>query len=206
MPPWASEGGSVSDEKRKLSRFGWYVVQVTAGSEKRMCEAIGQACEELDGRSGGEGPRVGLKECFCPRYASRKKRMGNWHDTTRTLLPGYVIAVARHPAGLAHALRGLKDFARVLASEETYLPLDEAEREWLESQTTPADRVVPLSFACKEGDRLVVTDGPLEGNEAMITRLDRKNCIAHVEFHAGQMTLKTTVGLVVMPSGMVRQI
>ena len=194
------------DGKRKLARCGWYVVQVTAGNEKRMCEAIERACEELDGESSSGKPRVGLKECFCPRYASRKKRMGSWHDTTRSLLPGYVIAVVREPAGLARALRGLNDYARVLSSEKAYSPLDEAERDWMESQTKPEDRIVPLSFGCRVGDELVVTDGPLKGNEAMITKLDRKNCIAHVELHAGQMTLKTTVGLVIMPSGVVRQV
>ena len=192
--------------ERKRAGCGWYVVQVTPGSERRMCAAIERSCEELDGGAGG-GPRIRLEECFCPRYASRKKRMGNWHDTTRMLLPGYVIAVVRNPARLALALRGLGDFARVLSSsdEKAYSPLDEAEREWLESQTVPGERIVPMSFAVKEGAKVVVTDGPLAGNEAMITRIDRKNCIAHVEFHAGTMTLRTTVGLAIMPSGVVRQ-
>ena len=201
------ESGGPEKERgrgRRLRHCGWYVVQVTAGSERRMCAAIRRACAEADERAGE--PRVGLEEVFNPRYASRKKRMGNWYDTVRMLLPGYVIAVVRHPAGLARALRGLEGFARVLASQETYSPLDKAEREWLESQTRPGERIVPLSFGCKRGDKLIVSEGPLKGREAMITKLDRKNCIAHVELHVGQMTLKTAVGLVVMPSGKVRNL
>lgn len=185
---------------------GWYVVQVSTGGEERMCARITRACADADDRAQDGQQTVGLRECFSPRFASRKKWKGEWLDIERPLLPGYVIADVDNPAALARALRGIPDFARVLAAEETYAPLDERERTWLESQTKVDKRVVPLSFAYKEGDKLTVTDGPLKGNEVLIKKLDRKNSMAHIEFHVGPMTFKATVGLVIMPSGKVRQL
>ena len=187
------------DEERRRPRPGWYVIQVSTGSEDRMCRAITRVCKELDEAAEEGASTVGLKECFSFRFASRKKRMGEWHDINRALLPGYVIADVRDPAMLARALRNLRSFARVVTSGEAYSPLDDDERRWLESQSRVGERVIPLSFGYKEGDALVITSGPLKGNEAMVTRVDRKNCMANVELHVGSITFKTTVGLVVLP-------
>ena len=129
--------------------------------------------------------------------------MGQWHDVNQALLPGYVIADVDNPVLLAQELRGIREFCHVLSGDETYSPLADAERQWLEMQTRQDDRTIPLSFGVREGEKLTVTKGPLKGNEALITKIDRKNCIAHVEFHAGQITLKTTVGLAIMPGGQV---
>ena len=37
------------------------------------------------------------------------------------------------------------------------------------------------------------------GPMGVIEKVDRKNSLAHLEFHMGQMTIKTTVGLAVVP-------
>ena len=169
-------------EQRRPPQPSWYIVQVESGSEERMCHAIRRACKELDRTLDGAS-HVGLAECFSPRFKTRKKRMGEWYDTERALLPGYVVAVAQDPAMLARALQNLQDFARVLANGQTYSPLDEAERRWLEAQSKEGDRTVPLSFGFKDGGKLVVTSGPLKGYETMVTSIDRKNCMAHVELH-----------------------
>jgi len=192
-------------ESTASPKSGWYFVQVNTGSEDRMCDVIVRACAEHDDAAPRE-ERVGLKECFNPKFASRRKWKGDWQNIERPLLPGYVIVDVRNPAILAQTLRSIRAFCRVLAAEETYIPLSERERGWVESQTKIDDRVIPLSFGYKEGDKLTVTDGPLAGNEVMITSFDRKNCLAHIEFHLGPMTFKTTVGLVIMPSGKVRQV
>ena len=183
----------------------WYVVQVTTGREDAMCATIERACREHDGAA-EPGGRIGLRECFSPKFQRRRKWKGEWQDVERAFLPGYVIAVTDNPAALAQALRGVREFCRVLAVEETYIPLAERERALLETHTGQPDRVIPLSFGYKAGDRLTVTEGPLAGNEVMITKLDRQNCLAHIEFRVGPITFKATVGLVVMPSGKVRQV
>lgn len=182
----------------------WYVMQVATGSENRMRADIERACESHDGQTSA-ADMVGLRELFSPKFASRKKRKGEWVDIERDLLPGYLIADVKNVDVLARVLREVSGFCRLLSDGETYEPLNEAECDWIATQTQPGERVLPLSFGFKEGEKLTVTGGPLKGSEVMVTKLDRKNCMAHVEFHAGTMTIKTTVGLVIMPSGVVRQ-
>ena len=178
---------------------GWYVIQVSTGSEQRMCRAIERACAEHDDAAESDDSRVGLKECFSPRFASRKKRKGQWYDVERALLPGYVIADVRNPMMLAHALHSVNAFCRVLSSDETYVPFDSYEQEWIEAYTSKGERVVPMSFGHRENDSVKIVNGPLRGQEARITRIDRSNCMAHLEFHVGPIRIKTTVGLGILP-------
>jgi len=172
----------------------WYVVQVRGGQEARMCDVVKAACEEHN-KTAGPGKSVRLDECFSPRFKGKKKWKGDWRDVEYPLTPGYVIAATDDPMKLASALSSVSGLCRVMTAGEAYVPLSEDERLWVEQQTHKGDRVVPMSFGYKEGDKLVVTEGPLKGQEGRIVRIDRRNCLAHLEFHVGPMTLKTSVGL-----------
>jgi len=142
----------------RTQKPGWYVVQVRTGQEDRMCEVVRRVCDEYDDNASDPHERVNLRECFNPRFKSQRKRKGQFHDVEYPMLPGYVIADVDNPAMLAHALRSVRELCRVLAAEETYVPLNDNEREWVETQTRPADRVFPLSFGYKEWIQL---DGKL---------------------------------------------
>ena len=73
--------------------------------------------------------------------------------------------------------------------EKTYAPLSEG------------DRTIPMSFAYKEGDRVVVVGGPLEGCEFMISRINRRQSIAELEMKTEDgKSVKATVGLAVFPT------
>ena len=126
---------------------------------------------------------------------------GSWEDVVKQLLPGYVIAVTREPAALVQALRGVPEFARMLSVGETFVPLHEEERTWMEEFTCEGDRTVPMSLAVKTGDSFVVTDGPLKGREGLITRVNRRKCLAFLELHVGGKKITTTVGLAIAPEG-----
>lgn len=180
-----------------MDKAQWYVVQVDTGRERAACEVIERACQQQDDLLGAEGPLLG--EVFSPSYRTRFKRHGEWRDEERLLLPGYVVAVTSEPWRLAHVLRGISGYTRILTMGETFAPLAEDDRSWIERWTTEGDRSIPMSVAYKEGDRVVVTKGPLKGHEGMITRIKRRLCLAELEIHAGQMTIRTTVGLAVLP-------
>ena len=140
-----------------------------------------------------------LEECFSPTYEYRRKLRGEWVRQEMLLLPGYVIAVTRDPWALARVLRATPEFTRLLAMGTQFVPLSANDRSWMERWTTEDDRTIPMSVAYKEGDAVVVTDGPLVGQEAMIVRVNRRKRVAHLEIHAGQLTIHTTVGLEVLP-------
>lgn len=148
-----------------------------------------------------EGPTAEpiLEECFSPTYEYRRKLRGEWVRQEMLLLPGYVIAVTRDPWELARVLRRTPAFTRLLAMGTNIVPLSANDRSWMERWTTRDDRTIPMSVAYKEGDAVVVTDGPLVGQEAMIVRVNRRKRVAHLEIHAGQLTIHTTAGLEVLP-------
>ena len=148
--------------------------------------------------AGADGQSL-LDECFVPRYRTQFKLHGEWHDEERLLLPGYVVAVTANPWELARVLRGVSGLTRILKMGETFSPLSDDDKGWLERWTTEGDRTIPMSVAHKEGDRIVVTEGPLRGHEAMIVRVRRRQSQADLEIHAGQLTIRTTVGLAVLP-------
>ena len=180
-----------------MAKPGWYVVQVETGREQGACEAIERAGRLADGRDAGGGPLV--REAFSPRYTSRFKLHGEWRDEERRLLPGYVVVVTEEPWRLAQALRGVPGFTRVLKAGETFAPLKDEDRGWIERWTTEGDRTIPMSVAYKAGDRIVVTEGPLKGREGLIKKVRRRQCLAELEIRAGTMTIRTTVGLAVLP-------
>ena len=187
----------------------WYVIQVETGRERSACKAIERACRQaqaaerqhaLDADEDVPATEASLlQECFAPSYQTQFKLHGAWHNEERLLLPGYVMAVTSNPWKLAHVLRGVAGLTKLLRMGETFAPLSDDDRAWIERWTTEGDRTIPMSIAYKEGDRVVVTEGPLKGHEAMITKVNRRKSLAELEIHAGQLTIRTTVGLAVLP-------
>lgn len=169
----------------------WYVVQVMGGQESKMCARIRRACVEAHSDV--------LEECFSPSFMTRRKCKGKWRQVQKNLLPGYVIAVTSDAAKLQRVLWAIREFARVIKVGETYVPLAKDERAWIDAYTNKGERVIPLSVAYKEGDRIVVESGPLKGREGAITRINRKKCQATIELHVGGKRLTTQVGLAVLP-------
>lgn len=174
---------------------GWYVVQVQAGREGAVCELIKRVASEGADES---GPRL-LAECFTPRFVTRRKCRGEWRDMQKLLFPGYVIAVTGRPEELALRMREVPEFALLLSMGETFVPLREDERVWMEELAEDGDRTVALSTAVKDGDSIRVTEGPLRGREGIIKKVNRHKCLAHLEVSIAGKRVTTTVGLAVLP-------
>lgn len=173
--------------------LGWYAVQVAPGKEEPTCRLM----RRLVGADS-------LSEVFVPRYECQKKVRGQWRACRPVLFPGYVIAVTPSVEALRLRLRGVPEFTRVLAMGETYLPLGDADRAWIESLTSAGQRTVPMSQGVVEGDRVVVTSGPLVGREGWISAVNRQKGLAFLEVEMFGRRLKTRVGLAIVarrPSG-----
>lgn len=176
-----------------MQRAGWYVIQVQSGKEQAMRQLIERVCAEAD--AVGIETKPLLNECFTPQFITRRKYGNEWRDVKKFLLPGYLVAVTERPEALAERLRAIPEFARMLSVGESFVPLNEAERAWMDEFTSQGNRVVPMSMAVKDGDAIVVTSGPLKGKEALITKVNRRKCLAFVELYVGGMKITTTVGL-----------
>lgn len=162
----------------------WYVVQVATGRERAMCELIGRVA-----------PKGLVGECFSPRYQTQKKVKGEWLDVECPLLPGYVIVDTAEPELLMQTLRKIPDFTRLLSMGETVVPLDKRDTEWIGAFTQKGRRTIPMSMGVMEGDRVVVTEGPLVGREALIKRVNRHKSLAILELQICGRTVTIKVGL-----------
>ena len=186
-----------------MRKAGWYVVQVFTGHENHACEAILRTCALVEKLEAAEHPELGesqlLQECFSPTFTHRLKFRGEWREVQRALMPGYVIAVTTDPVKLQRILRATPGFTKLLVFGEMYQALRDEERGWIEAATRPQERVVPISVGYREGDTLVVTEGPLKGHEALVKRIIRKKSLAVLELHAGGKRITATVGLAVLP-------
>lgn len=180
-----------------MKRTAWYVIQVQVSKEQVVTNKIVRACQTVDHEY--RDAKTVLQECFSPRYAYQHKQNGAWIEETMPLLPGYLIAVTEDPWKLLDHLRGVPEFTKLLPTGKTFAPLDEEEKSWIEKWTKEGDRIIPMSYAYKEGDKLVITEGPLKGREALIERVNRRKSVAHLGIHAGVITIHTTVGLNVLP-------
>lgn len=170
-----------------VMRVQWYVIQVMKGREDSMASLIGRVV-----------PKSLLQEVFSPKYETEIKVRGRWVPVQKTLLPGYLIAVTSDPEGLEAMLRDLPEFARLLAQGNEFVPLAPAEVEVIGGFTKPGDRVVPMSVGVKDGDRVVITQGPLVGHEAMVKEIWRRKSIAILEIDMCGRTVTTRVGLGVL--------
>ena len=165
----------------------WYAIQVTSGKEESTCRLMRRLVSAAV-----------LEEVFTPRYETQKKYQGEWRMCQSILFPGYVVAVTPDVDELRARLRGVPEFTRVLAMGETYLPLDEHDRAWIEALTRKGARTVEMSTAVMEGDHVVVTGGPLMGHEGWICTVNRQKSLAFLEIEMFGRKLKTKVGLAIL--------
>ena len=165
----------------------WFAVQVASGKEEPTCCLMRRLV----------GADV-LPEVFTPRFETQKKYQGEWRMCQSVLFPGYIIAVTPKVDVLRTRLARVPEFTRVLTMGETYLPLEAADRAWIEALTSRKKRTVEMSRGVMEGERVVVTSGPLMGHEGWITGVNRQKSLAFLEIEMFGRKLKTKVGLAIL--------
>ena len=125
-----------------------------------------------------------------------KRTGGQWRRVTETLFPGYIFIETSRPAEAAVALRRTPTFTRLLGgNDDKFIPLSADEVTWLEVFTTAKGHVVEMSEGIIEGDNVIVTDGPLKGHEALISKVDRHKRLAYLDMQMFGRTKTVRVGL-----------
>lgn len=174
----------------------WYVVQVHAGRDDVMAQAIVRKVAEMAERKEGFGSASEvLERLFSPRYETQWKVRGEWKSVYRRLTPGYLVAVSHKPEKLQEALREVSGFARLVRNENGFIPLAPDEVSWISRLTDGGRCAAPMSTAVKEGDEIVVLDGVLFGNTFPVKRIDRHRSMAWVEVTFLGRTKEIPLGL-----------
>lgn len=161
----------------------WCVMQVPTGQE----EELRRKCEEH------LCPPV-LEKSFLPYYDEMRKIRGVWTVTRKILFPGYVFMITEEPKDLLRELREISGWKNLLKAGEDILYISPAEEAFLK-EFGSADQVVRASRGIIEGNRVIVTEGPLMGHEASIRKIDRHKRLAFLELHLFSEVIRTRVAL-----------
>lgn len=170
----------------------WYVIQVMRGHEEAMASLISRVV-----------PKSVLEECFYPQYATEMKVRGAWVPAQKPLFPGYLIGITGDPATLERHLLKMNEFARVLSQGDVFVPLAKEEVALIGGFTRPGDRVVPMSLGFKDGDRVIVSQGPLKGHEGLITDINRRKSTAYlsIDLCGRKVSVRMGLGVLRTPTG-----
>ena len=167
-----------------MAKSSLYVVQVTGGREEHARSLVLRLLSEV------------VEDCYTPAYEAMKRVRGEWKLVRGLLFPGYIFVQTSDPATLANRLASVPAFTRFLGSnDDSFIPLTDDEVAWLNAFTNIETHVVEMSEGVIEGDRVLVTKGPLRGHEAAIVRIDRHKRIAELEVRMFGRTKRIKVGL-----------
>ena len=164
--------------------MGVYVIQVVGGQERRAARLVRKML-------GDE-----LQDCFAPAREVKKRKSSQWEKVRELVFPGYLFLVTNDPKGAYTRLRQAPVLMRMLASAgDEFLPLSDEEIDWIRALAAPETHVVEMSEGFIEGDKVVVTSGPLRGHEAQISKIDRHKRLAWLDMRMFGRNKSIKVGL-----------
>lgn len=147
-----------------------YVIQVKGGMERRVVVLIDKYVE--DGLIG---------ECFIPKREVARRVRGVWERHEEMLVPGYLFIECDDAGKVADELRRVPAFTRLLGNDDRFIPLNVDETIWFNTFMSRNQRTIRMSEGAIEGERVVVTNGPLVGHEGDIVKVDRHKRLAWMD-------------------------
>ena len=194
----------------------WYVIQVQTGKEEQIIEeAKKYRVQEY------------FDELFAPHCVRKKKYLGRWHREKELLFPGYLFAVSARPEELYLALKRLPKLTKLLGVGEKWTPMSKQDIEIVkrlagggrnlsekQAEKQPgSDRQLQIDYRHQpdtdkwlmefsegyiEGEKIIVTKGPLKGMESKISRIDRHKRLAWLKVELFGRTVELQAGLEVI--------
>ena len=160
----------------------WYAVWVRTGQEEKVLRMCRKMLPE---------------QCFLPRYERARKQDSRWTRVEKPLFPGYLFFDSGNVEVLTDRLKKTPEFTRVLGDGSKPIALHPHEVAFLEKYTNE-DRLMEMSCGFLEGDRLVVTHGPLKDYEGKIVHINRHKRLATLEVEFFGRTIRVEVGVEVV--------
>ena len=160
----------------------WYVIQVYTGRELE----IAQQCRD---RVAEEGEDV-----FVPLAERWTKIRGERTLITSRLFPGYVFIETDQIEDFYQRLNRIYAMTKVLRTGEEMTPIQKEEEAYLR-RLSGDEHIVRYSEGYMEGDRLVVTSGPLKDFEGNVKKILRHKRLVVMEVPLLGQAVEVTLGL-----------
>lgn len=161
----------------------WYVMQVRTGREEETISMVQQYTADS---------HMGV--CFLPKYEQKKKFAGAWHLVQALLFPGYVFVDTEEIEKFYMELKHVPQLTKILGTGECWTSIIDEDLRVLE-RLLDEEKMVAMSTGYMEGDRVMIVDGPLEGMETVIRRINRHKRMAVVEMHMFGRVQEVALGL-----------
>ena len=139
----------------------WYALFVKTGEEEVMRKFLETLLPDINMR------------ILIPKRKLQERRLGKVYETIRTLLPGYVLVKTEMDVNFDYRLKQMPGLLRILKDEAEPLPIPEHEIAVILALTNQGD-VIEFSEVYREGDRIRVSKGPMEGLEGIIECYDHR--------------------------------
>lgn len=162
----------------------WYAIQVATGRE----ESIKRVCEKMLDRKVYEA-------IFIIRFNRAKRYYGKWHRECEIMFPGYLFIDTEHPLELYENLKNIPEITKLLGREEELFLSIEANKEAFFKSMLNIHYEIDISKGIIIGDKVLITEGPLMGNEGMIKKINRHKRIAILSLEMFGQSTDVTVGL-----------
>jgi transcriptional antiterminator NusG len=147
------------------------VIQVLAGKEEKIITSINQS---------------DIVNAFIPKRTKVLRQKGQVLKIHEILFPGYVFVETDADYNdfihhLNHHIKPILGFIRLLEHDHVGTQsLYPQERSFIESFTN-SQHIIGTSTGFIEGDKIIITEGPLVGHESQIRRIDRHKRIAELD-------------------------
>ena len=160
----------------------WYVIQVYTGRELE----IAQQCRDRVIEDG--------EDVFVPLAERWTKVRGERTLITSRLFPGYVFIETERIEDFHKRLNRVYAMTKVLRTGEEMTPIQKEEEEYLR-RLGGEDHVVKYSEGYMEGDKLVVTSGPLKDFAGKVKKVLRHKRLVVMEVPLLGRTVEVTLGM-----------
>ena len=160
----------------------WYVIQVKTGDENKIITLCKKSLMKES------------EEVFTPTRVITKRIKGIDMSVETLLFPGYCFFITEDIEDLFFRLKAVKELTKILRMGDDFVPLTSKEETFI-SRLSGRNHRVEASTGYIEGDRVIITNGPIKGLEGLITKINRHKKCAVLKTELFGRSSEITVGL-----------
>lgn len=167
----------------------YYVIQVRIGKEQKVVDLIKENVTNSD-----------IYDVFSPARKERRKYKGEWKDVVVKCFPGYLFVNTDNIKQLFLELPKVPEFTKILGRNglsHNFVPLNENESRLIDIlYSSETGRITEISdIEVQEGNKIIILDGPLYGEEAIIQKVNLHKRTVTVKLTLFNMPFSATVGI-----------
>lgn len=167
----------------------YYVIQVKVGKEQKVIDDIKRFMSNASDF-----------DVFSPQRKELRKYKGEYKEVTLRCFPGYLFVETNDIKQLFFDLPKVPEFTKILGREAltyNFVPLNEDEARLVDIlYNASSNRTTEISnIEVEPGNKVVILDGPMFGQEAIIKKVDLHKRSIEVEFVMFKKKFTAKVGI-----------